>query len=101
MPQAVTTPGAVWSFCPSLPANSILTAAFTLTTIVHLVQAIYYKKPYCWVIVASGATQTLCYIFRLVSILNPTSISDYAAWFVLILVCSIASLLFSKLRNYG
>ncbi len=30
--------------------------------------------------------QTVAYSFRIVSIANPTSLGDYAAWFVLILV---------------
>lgn len=30
--------------------------------------------------------QTVAYIFRILSILNPASLSEYAAWFVLILV---------------
>ena len=66
------------------------TILFALTTVTHLIQAIFYRKGYCWVIICSGLAQTICYIFRLLSIQNPTSFSDYAAWFILILVSTIA-----------
>ena len=52
----------------------------------HLSQAIYYRKGYCWVITMGTLWQTLTYIFRILSIQNPAALSDYAAWFVLILV---------------
>ena len=65
---------------------------FALTTITHLVQAIYYRKGYCWVIICSGLAQTICYIFRALSIQHPASFSDYAAWFILILVSEVVLL---------
>lgn len=76
----------MWNFCPSIAPAYVLAVLFALTTIAHLGQAIYYKKPYCWVIVISGLAQTLCYIFRILSILNPDNFGSYAAWFILILV---------------
>jgi hypothetical protein len=75
-----------WGLCPSLPASILFTTLFGLTTIAHIVQAIKYRKPYCWVISASALAQLLCYIFRTLSIQNPFSFNDYVAWFVLILV---------------
>lgn len=78
----------MWNFCPSLGAACFFTALFGLTTFTHLFQAIWYQKPYCWVITGSGTVQTVTYIFRVISILNPASFGDYAAWFVCILVCS-------------
>lgn len=83
---ALSTAHTEWSFCPSLPASYVLLVCFALTTIVHLVQAIYHKKLYCGVIVISGVAQTLTYIFRVLSIFNPASFAYYAAWFILILV---------------
>jgi hypothetical protein len=76
----------MWSFCPSLPASIVLTVLFALTTIAHLGQAIYHKKPYCWVIVASGLAQMLAYVFRDLSIAQVAAFGPYAAWFILILV---------------
>lgn len=84
--EAVLTPNTMWSFCPSLAASIVFLILFFTTTIVHLVQMIYHRKPYCWVITMSGLWQTLTYIFRTTSIQDPSSFGMYAAWFVLILV---------------
>ncbi|QKX61007.1 uncharacterized protein TRUGW13939_08153 [Talaromyces rugulosus] len=74
-----------WSLCPSTPAAILFTVLFALTTVVHLSQAIYYKKIYCWVIVGSAFAQTINYICRIISIKHPNTLSPYAAWFVIIL----------------
>ncbi|TVY90551.1 Sphingoid long-chain base transporter, partial [Lachnellula willkommii] len=74
-----------WNFCPSTAAAWLFFILFALTTCAHLVQGIWHRKSYCWVIVCSGALQTVNYVFRIISIKNPTSLGDYAAWFVLIL----------------
>jgi hypothetical protein len=71
--------------CPSTPAAILFTVLFALTTVLHLSQAIYYKKIYCWVIVGSAFTQTINYICRIISIKHPNTLSPYAAWFVIIL----------------
>lgn len=34
----------------------------------------------------SGIAQTLTYVFRVLSILNPVNFGDYAVWFILILL---------------
>jgi hypothetical protein len=75
----------VWEFCPSTPAAILFTVLFALTTFAHLLQAVFYKKTYCWVVIGSGLLQTLNYIFRIVSIKSPNSLGPYTAWFVLIL----------------
>jgi hypothetical protein len=69
-----------------MPAAILFTILFALTTIAHLLQALYYKKIYCWVIVGSALAQTINYICRIVSIKNPNDLGPYAAWFVIILV---------------
>lgn len=69
-----------------MPAAILFTILFALTTCEHLLQAVFYKKTYCWVIVVSGLAQTVNYICRIISIKNPNSLGPYAAWFVLILV---------------
>ncbi|KAM0263964.1 hypothetical protein ACHAQJ_000999 [Trichoderma viride] len=76
----------MWDFSPSLGASIAFLIFFVITTVVHLGQAIYYKKKYCWVVVMSGVWQVLTYIFRTVSIQKPDSFNYYAAWFVLILI---------------
>ncbi|KAL1862604.1 hypothetical protein VTK73DRAFT_6731 [Phialemonium thermophilum] len=84
--KALTTPDTMWNFCPSLAASILFLVLFALTTLAHLAQAVYHRRPYCWVIVMSGALQVVTYVFRTVSILTPASFGDYAAWFVLILI---------------
>ena len=83
---ALADPNTLWSFCPNIGAAYLFTILFGVTTVTHLTQAIIYRKRYCWVICCSGLAQTICYIFRVLSIQHPTSFSDYAAWFILILV---------------
>jgi hypothetical protein len=76
----------MWSFCPNLGAAYAFTVFFGLATIVHLIQGIFYRKPYSWVIIASGLAQTIAYVLRVLSILYPANFGFYAGWFVLILV---------------
>lgn len=76
----------MWNFCPSFAASILFTVLFGATTLAHIIQAAQHKKAYCWVIIMSGIWQTVCYIFRDLSIRNPDSFADYAAWFILILV---------------
>ena len=76
----------MWDFCPSLGASILFIVLFTATTVIHLIQAIFYKKPYCWVIVVSGLLQAVTYVFRTISIETPSNFPYYATWFVVILV---------------
>ena len=84
--SAATDPHTQWGFCPSLPVSILFLALFALTTSIHIFQAAYHRNPYSWVIIMSGLWQTLCYVFRTLSIQNPTSSPYFAAWFVLILI---------------
>lgn len=70
---------------------------FALATVAHVVQAVIYRKAYCWTIAMSGLLQAMAYLFRIVSIGNPTSLPLYAAWFVLILVCVQVSMICERL----
>ena len=83
---ALTTPDTLWGFCPNVGAAYAFTIFFGLTFVVHVFQGIYHRKAYTWVTAMSALWQTLAYAFRVVSIYNPASLGDYAAWFVLILV---------------
>ncbi|KAL2210016.1 hypothetical protein CC79DRAFT_1347376 [Sarocladium strictum] len=76
----------MWTFCPNLAASILFIALFALTTAIHLGQAFLYNASYSWVIIISGVSQVLTYIFRTLSIQTPSSFNYYAAWFVLILV---------------
>ncbi|KAF8181358.1 RTA1 like protein-domain-containing protein [Mycena galopus ATCC 62051] len=60
-------------YCPSFPAAVLFSALFGLTTLVHLVQAIHYRKKFCWVIIMAGIWETTGLVLRIFSILNTTS----------------------------
>ncbi|KAH6987018.1 RTA1 like protein-domain-containing protein [Ilyonectria destructans] len=92
MPQtcyALEVHKTMWDFCPNLAASYIMMVVFALATVAHVVQAVIYRKPYCWTIAMSGLLQASAYLFRILSIGNPTSLGLYATWFVLILIAPI------------
>ncbi|KAF4953221.1 hypothetical protein FGADI_6196 [Fusarium gaditjirri] len=84
--HALQVPNTQWNLCPSPAASILFMVLFTITTIIHLIQAIHYRSAYCWVIIMSAFWQVFAYIFRTVSIYNPASFDYYATWFVVILV---------------
>ncbi|RFU27627.1 hypothetical protein B7463_g8702, partial [Scytalidium lignicola] len=83
---SLNTPNTIWSFCASLPAAYVFLSFFSLTAVAHIIQAVLYKKAYCWVIIVSALWQVATYTLRILSINNPTSYGLYAGWFVLIMV---------------
>ncbi|KAF7561645.1 hypothetical protein G7046_g2479 [Stylonectria norvegica] len=84
--KATTALDTLWSFCPSLAPSILFAILFAATLSAHVVQAVQYRKPYSCIIIMSALWQTLTYIFRSLSIRDPSSFSNYAAWFILILV---------------
>ena len=50
---------------------------------------IVYRKPYAWVITASGGIQTAVYVLRVLSIQNVTNGNYYTYWFILMMVAPI------------
>ncbi len=84
---AKDNPNTSWPpLCPSVGAAYLFVILFGLTFVAHLTQAIVYRKGYAWVITMGAVWQTLCYIFRILSINNVDNSAYYAAWFVLMLV---------------
>jgi hypothetical protein len=59
---------------------------FGVLTVVHLIQAITYRKVYCWVITTAALWQTATYAIREYSVYNQKSDGVYSIWFVMILV---------------
>ncbi|KAF7361160.1 RTA1-domain-containing protein [Mycena sanguinolenta] len=60
-------------YCPSLPAAIIFSALFGLTAIVHSIQAIHYRKGFCWVIIMGGLWETAGFILRVYNVMDTTS----------------------------
>jgi len=76
----------VWSFCPNAGAAIAFAVFFFLTTTAHIIQAIYHRKPYCWVLIMGALWQLAAFISRYLSVRDQTSSILYQIWFLLILV---------------
>ncbi|CAF9916732.1 MAG: hypothetical protein HETSPECPRED_002994 [Heterodermia speciosa] len=76
----------VWKFCPSVPAAWVFTILFAITLVAHIAQGIIHRKGYSWVVAMSALWQTGAYLFRVISIKNPTSDGPYMIYFILLLV---------------
>ncbi|KAF7542950.1 hypothetical protein G7046_g10086 [Stylonectria norvegica] len=53
-----------YNFNPSFDGNMAFAILFGLTTLTHLVQAIIYKKRYCWVIIMGGIWETAAFALK-------------------------------------
>lgn len=79
-----------WSYCPSVPAAVLFFALFALTTLVHFIQAIRYRKAFCWVIIMGGLWETLSFAARIISARNHTQKGSYDASFLLVLLAPLS-----------
>lgn len=64
----ISNPDSNWNYCPSYSAAILFACLFGLTTSVHLIQAVVYKKPFAWVLIMGGAWELGGYIFRTLSV---------------------------------
>ncbi|KAF7377201.1 RTA1-domain-containing protein [Mycena sanguinolenta] len=60
-------------YCPSFPAAVLFSALFGLTTVLHFIQAVHYRKKFCWVIIMAGIWETAGLVLRVFSVLHTTS----------------------------
>jgi len=60
-----------WAYCPSLPAATALTSLFGAFLLAHLLQALLYRKPFCWVVCMASAWETAGFAFRLLGARDP------------------------------
>ncbi|KAJ7489571.1 RTA1 like protein-domain-containing protein [Mycena latifolia] len=60
-------------YCPSFPAAVLFSALFGLSTIAHIIQAIHYRKKFCWVVIMAGIWETAGLVLRVLSVLDTTS----------------------------
>ncbi|KAI5776799.1 RTA1 like protein-domain-containing protein [Geopyxis carbonaria] len=67
-----------WEYDPSLPAAALFVALWSLTVFPHIYQMFATRKWYMWTLIFGGAWELVGFIFRILSIKNPTSIG-YAA----------------------
>jgi len=60
-------------YCPSFPAAVLFSVLFGLTTIAHIIQAVHYRKKFCWVVIMAGLWETAGLVLRVFSVLHTTS----------------------------
>jgi len=71
MSPALDDPDMQWPYCPSFQAAVALTACFATLTVAHLVQAVLYRKRFCWVICMAAAWETAGFTMRLLGARDP------------------------------
>ncbi|KAJ7455893.1 hypothetical protein FB451DRAFT_1342275 [Mycena latifolia] len=64
-------------YCPSFPAAVLFSALFGLTTFAHVVQAVRYRKKFCWVVIMAGSWETGGLVLRLLILLAPLWINAF------------------------
>ncbi|KAF5555185.1 phospholipid-translocating ATPase [Fusarium mexicanum] len=57
-------------FDPSFAANLAFCVLFGMTTMVHLIQAILFKKKFCWVAIMGAAWETIGFAFKTIGSRN-------------------------------
>lgn len=67
----LSDPDMQWPYCPSFPAATAFTALFGTLCLAHLLQAIYYRKAFCWVICMASTWETVGFVFRLLGARDP------------------------------
>jgi hypothetical protein len=70
-PLDLSDPDMQWPYCPSFPAATAFTALFGTLCLAHLLQAIYYRKAFCWVICMASIWETVGFVFRLLGAQDP------------------------------
>lgn len=77
---------AQYDYCANGPAAILFSVFFGLTWIVHLAQAIMYRKRFCWVIVVGTLWECLGLIMRTYSTINQTKSTTASAGQLLVLL---------------
>lgn len=67
MGQCVITDNSSYLYCPSTAAAILFSTLFGLSTVIHLIQAIIYRKKFCWVIIMAGIWETAGFVIRIFS----------------------------------
>ncbi|KAJ5937908.1 hypothetical protein N7454_004250, partial [Penicillium verhagenii] len=77
---------AQYSYCANGPAAILFSVLFGLTWIAHFVQAVVYRKRFCWVIVVGTVWECLGLIMRTYSTINQTKSTTASAAQILVLL---------------
>lgn len=84
--RASDSPDAVWEYCPSFVAAVLFATLFGLTTSIHIIQAIVYRKPFSMVLIMGALWETGGYIARIFAVQNQLSSGIYTVQQLLILL---------------
>ena len=76
----------MWMYCPSFGAAIAFAVLFGLTTAVHSLQAILYRKPFALILIMGGAWETAGYIFRTLSVQHQAAEGFQTAQLLLIIL---------------
>jgi RTA1 like protein len=80
---------AIWLYDPSITAAIIVSIAFGLSTVIHIIQARVYRMPFCWVIIMAGIWETTGFILRIIAAKNQLNLGLYVPEELLILLAPI------------
>ncbi|OAQ87902.1 RTA1 domain-containingprotein [Purpureocillium lilacinum] len=70
---------AYYDFYPSFGGNLAFAALFAFSTVGHLVEAIVFKKRFCWVVIMGGLWETAAFIIRTLGSHNQQEM-QFALW---------------------
>lgn len=76
----------LYNYNPSLAAAAIFTVIFGIATGAHLVQAISYRKKFCWVIIMGAIWETCSFILRALGTRNQQNVSYVTVSQILLLL---------------
>ncbi|OJJ42486.1 hypothetical protein ASPZODRAFT_43043, partial [Penicilliopsis zonata CBS 506.65] len=82
----LSSSNAQYDYCANGPAAVLFSVLFGLTFIAHLIQAIAYRKRFCWVIVMGTGWECLGLIMRTYSTINQTKSTTASAGQLLVLL---------------
>ena len=90
MPQIVCHAGLgedfYFAYCPSLVAAILFSVLFGLTTLLHIAQAIHYRKRFAFILIMGGTWEAAGYIVRILSIYRQLNSTLYTIQTLLILL---------------
>ncbi|KDQ57165.1 hypothetical protein JAAARDRAFT_58630 [Jaapia argillacea MUCL 33604] len=67
-------PNAEYLYCASTGAAIVFSVLFGLSTACHIIQAIIYRKKFCWIIIMAGIWETGGFVTRVLSTFNQSQI---------------------------
>jgi len=74
-----------YNYNPNFPAAIAMTVLFGVVMIAHIVQAVLYKKKYCWVMIMMVVWETLSFILRALGAHNQ-QVLGYVIGYTLLMV---------------